>query len=206
MDMSGTSDPYVKVYIMPDKKKKYETKVHRKTLNPVFNETFVFKVRPFTDLGALNCRYFGVRELLKFHKRSLVNVTPFASVTTTFFFCHSLISLICRLFNYCYMLFTSYCIYDHFLSFAVICFNVLLLQGTIVKLNTVKYGFRVNINFNVKSISNWPSRCPFVSPVIVNLPFFSSIIRFSTPTLRLRFWCSPSTISTVSLNTTRSVW
>ena len=44
MDMSGTSDPYVKVYIMPDKKKKYETKVHRKTLNPVFNETFVFKV------------------------------------------------------------------------------------------------------------------------------------------------------------------
>jgi len=44
MDMSGTSDPYVKVYIMPDKKKKYETKVHRKTLSPVFNETFVFKV------------------------------------------------------------------------------------------------------------------------------------------------------------------
>ena len=44
MDMSGTSDPYVKVYLMPDKKKKHETKVHRKTLNPVFNETFVFKV------------------------------------------------------------------------------------------------------------------------------------------------------------------
>jgi len=44
MDMSGTSDPYVKVYILPDKKKKFETKVHRKTLNPVFNETFVFKV------------------------------------------------------------------------------------------------------------------------------------------------------------------
>lgn len=44
MDMGGTSDPYVKVYIMPDKKKKFETKVHRKTLNPVFNETFVFKV------------------------------------------------------------------------------------------------------------------------------------------------------------------
>ena len=44
MDMGGTSDPYVKVYIMPEKKKKFETKVHRKTLNPVFNETFVFKV------------------------------------------------------------------------------------------------------------------------------------------------------------------
>ena len=45
MDMSGTSDPYVKVFLLPDKKKKFETKVHRKTLNPVFNETFVFKVR-----------------------------------------------------------------------------------------------------------------------------------------------------------------
>ena len=44
MDMSGTSDPYVKVFLMPDKKKKFETKVHRKTLNPIFNETFTFKV------------------------------------------------------------------------------------------------------------------------------------------------------------------
>ena len=47
MDMGGTSDPYVKVYIMPEKKKKFETKVHRKTLNPVFNETFIFKVKQF---------------------------------------------------------------------------------------------------------------------------------------------------------------
>jgi len=44
MDAGGTSDPYVKVYLLPDKKKKFETKVHRKTLNPVFNETFNFKV------------------------------------------------------------------------------------------------------------------------------------------------------------------
>lgn len=44
LDMGGTSDPYVKVYLLPDKKKKFETKVHRKTLNPVFNENFTFKV------------------------------------------------------------------------------------------------------------------------------------------------------------------
>jgi synaptotagmin-1 len=54
MDMSGTSDPYVKVYIMPDKKKKFETKVHRKTLNPVFNETFVFKVSTRHAICRLN--------------------------------------------------------------------------------------------------------------------------------------------------------
>ncbi|XKL66882.1 hypothetical protein PGB90_010302 [Kerria lacca] len=49
LDLGGTSDPYVKVYLLPDKKKKFETKVHRKTLNPVFNETFVFKGVPYSE-------------------------------------------------------------------------------------------------------------------------------------------------------------
>uniref|UniRef100_A0A8C9VEI3 C2 domain-containing protein n=1 Tax=Scleropages formosus TaxID=113540 RepID=A0A8C9VEI3_SCLFO len=50
MDMGGTSDPYVKVYLLPDKKKKFETKVQRKNLCPVFNETFIFKI-PYAELG-----------------------------------------------------------------------------------------------------------------------------------------------------------
>ncbi|XP_072549685.1 synaptotagmin Va [Salminus brasiliensis] len=50
MDIGGTSDPYVKVYMLPDKKKKFETKVQRKNLCPVFNETFIFKI-PFNDLA-----------------------------------------------------------------------------------------------------------------------------------------------------------
>uniref|UniRef100_A0A3Q4IBF3 Synaptotagmin n=1 Tax=Neolamprologus brichardi TaxID=32507 RepID=A0A3Q4IBF3_NEOBR len=50
MDVGGSSDPYVKLYLLPDKKKKFETKVHRKTLEPNFNETFTFKV-PYTELG-----------------------------------------------------------------------------------------------------------------------------------------------------------
>lgn len=49
LDMGGTSDPYVKVYLLPDKKKKFETKVHRKTLSPVFEETFVFKNVPYAE-------------------------------------------------------------------------------------------------------------------------------------------------------------
>lgn len=43
MDLNGTSDPYVKVYVLPDKKKKFETKVQKKSLDPVFDETFNFK-------------------------------------------------------------------------------------------------------------------------------------------------------------------
>uniref|UniRef100_A0A672QPC8 C2 domain-containing protein n=1 Tax=Sinocyclocheilus grahami TaxID=75366 RepID=A0A672QPC8_SINGR len=44
MDLGGTSDPYVKVYILPNKSKTFETKVFRKTLNPVFNENFKYQV------------------------------------------------------------------------------------------------------------------------------------------------------------------
>uniref|UniRef100_A0A8C0G1K8 Synaptotagmin-5 n=1 Tax=Chelonoidis abingdonii TaxID=106734 RepID=A0A8C0G1K8_CHEAB len=50
LDIGGTSDPYVKVFLLPEKKKKHETKVHWKTLNPTFNETFTFKI-PYAELG-----------------------------------------------------------------------------------------------------------------------------------------------------------
>lgn len=43
-DFTGTSDPYVKIYLLPERKKKFQTRVHRKTLNPVFDETFQFPV------------------------------------------------------------------------------------------------------------------------------------------------------------------
>ncbi len=45
MDTNGTSDPYVKVVLVPDRQHKYETKIKRKTLNPVYNETYAFTVR-----------------------------------------------------------------------------------------------------------------------------------------------------------------
>lgn len=64
MDMGGTSDPYVKVYLLPDKKKKFETKVHRKTLNPVFNEQFIFKVHFRAWLLISSHFFFGAGDLL----------------------------------------------------------------------------------------------------------------------------------------------
>lgn len=52
MDVGGTSDPYVKVYLLPDKTKTCETKVLKNTLNATFNETFTFQVGP-EDTGSL---------------------------------------------------------------------------------------------------------------------------------------------------------
>ncbi|XP_041652052.1 synaptotagmin VIII [Cheilinus undulatus] len=50
MDLGGSSDPYVKVYICPDKAKTCETKVFKNTLNPVFNEKFNFQISKSTLL------------------------------------------------------------------------------------------------------------------------------------------------------------
>uniref|UniRef100_A0A8B9K7W2 Synaptotagmin VIb n=1 Tax=Astyanax mexicanus TaxID=7994 RepID=A0A8B9K7W2_ASTMX len=50
-DLCGSSDPYVKIYLLPDRKCKFQTRVHRKTLNPTFDEMFQFPV-PYEQLPA----------------------------------------------------------------------------------------------------------------------------------------------------------
>lgn len=43
--MKTTSNPCVKLVLLPDRTTKYMTKVQRNTMNPTFNESFVFPVR-----------------------------------------------------------------------------------------------------------------------------------------------------------------
>ncbi|XP_055313715.1 synaptotagmin-7 isoform X2 [Sitodiplosis mosellana] len=50
-DLSGTSDPYVRVTLLPDKKHRLETKIKRRTLNPRWNETFYFEGFPIQKLN-----------------------------------------------------------------------------------------------------------------------------------------------------------
>lgn len=38
----GSSDPYVKLQLLPDKHHKVKTRVLRRTLNPVYDEDFTF--------------------------------------------------------------------------------------------------------------------------------------------------------------------
>jgi len=42
-DLSGTSDPYVKISLLPDKKHTLSTNIKRKNLNPRWNEVFAFE-------------------------------------------------------------------------------------------------------------------------------------------------------------------
>lgn len=53
LDLGGSSDPYVQVYLLPDKRRRHETKVHRQTLSPRFEETFAFKVSPWPQAACV---------------------------------------------------------------------------------------------------------------------------------------------------------
>ncbi|XP_056130008.1 synaptotagmin-2-like [Lampris incognitus] len=75
MDSGGTSDPYVKVFVLPDKKKKFDTKVHKKTLNPVFNETFIFKI-PFQEMGGKTL-VMSVYDFDRFSKHDIIGEIKF---------------------------------------------------------------------------------------------------------------------------------
>uniref|UniRef100_A0A915DNI2 C2 domain-containing protein n=1 Tax=Ditylenchus dipsaci TaxID=166011 RepID=A0A915DNI2_9BILA len=50
MDRNGMSDPYMKITVLPERKPKFETKIKRNNLNPVYNETFLFNI-PFAELA-----------------------------------------------------------------------------------------------------------------------------------------------------------
>nr|KAI8758458.1 synaptotagmin-10-like [Biomphalaria glabrata] len=69
-DFSGTSDPYVKVYLLPDRKTKLQTKVHRKTLNPEFNETFSFIVQ-YEELTE-RCLQFNIYDFDRFSRHDAI--------------------------------------------------------------------------------------------------------------------------------------
>ncbi|XP_014665048.1 PREDICTED: synaptotagmin-6-like [Priapulus caudatus] len=70
-DFSGTSDPYVKIYLLPDRKRKFQTKVHRKNLNPTFNEEFAFTEVPFLELGSRTLQ-LAVYDFDRFSRHDLI--------------------------------------------------------------------------------------------------------------------------------------
>lgn len=74
-DFMGTSDPYVKMYLLPDRKKKFQTRVHRKTLNPLFDETFQFPVA--YDQLSNRKLHFSVYDFDRFSRHDMIGEVIF---------------------------------------------------------------------------------------------------------------------------------
>lgn len=56
-EQAGSSDPYVKMTILPDKKHRVKTRVLRKTLDPLFDETFTFYGVAYSSLPELTLHF-----------------------------------------------------------------------------------------------------------------------------------------------------
>uniref|UniRef100_H0YTQ6 Synaptotagmin 4 n=1 Tax=Taeniopygia guttata TaxID=59729 RepID=H0YTQ6_TAEGU len=56
-EQSMTSDPYIKMTILPEKKHKVKTRVLRKTLDPAFDETFTFYGIPYSQIQDLTLHF-----------------------------------------------------------------------------------------------------------------------------------------------------
>ncbi|KPP70101.1 synaptotagmin-11-like, partial [Scleropages formosus] len=80
-EQSGTSDPYVKMTILPEKKHRVKTRVLRKTLEPVFDETFTFYGMPYSSLPEL-VLHFLVLSFDRFSRDDVIGevVVPLAGV------------------------------------------------------------------------------------------------------------------------------
>lgn len=50
-ELSGIADPYAKIRLLPDRSNVWQTTIHRRTLNPVFDEDFVFEITPASSLS-----------------------------------------------------------------------------------------------------------------------------------------------------------
>jgi len=73
-------DTYVKILLLPDKKKKFQTKVQRKTSTPMFEETFYFQV-PFNELQTKTL-YLSLLEFVRFSKHDLIGSIRLGDLNT----------------------------------------------------------------------------------------------------------------------------
>ncbi|KAM9500081.1 synaptotagmin-4 isoform 1-T1 [Clarias gariepinus] len=80
-EQSLTSDPYIKLTLLPEKKHKVKTRVLRKTLDPAFDETFSFYGIPYTRISQL-ALHFMVLSFDRFSRDEVIGETlvPLADV------------------------------------------------------------------------------------------------------------------------------
>lgn len=77
--ISGTSNPYCKVSLLPDHKSQLQTRIHKRTLAPKFDEEFIFDVSPsrlphcFLEILLFNYDHFSKHECVGQVKIALVD-------------------------------------------------------------------------------------------------------------------------------------
>ncbi|KAJ6656904.1 hypothetical protein lerEdw1_002905 [Lerista edwardsae] len=78
---SQGSDPYIKMTILPDKRHRVKTRVLRKTLDPIFDETFTFYGIPYSQLQDL-VLHFLVLSFDRFSRDDVIGevMVPLAGV------------------------------------------------------------------------------------------------------------------------------
>ncbi|KAM7080242.1 synaptotagmin-11 isoform 1-T1 [Ciconia maguari] len=76
-----SSDPYIKMTILPDKRHRVKTRVLRKTLDPIFDETFTFYGIPYSQLQDL-VLHFLVLSFDRFSRDDVIGevMVPLAGV------------------------------------------------------------------------------------------------------------------------------
>jgi len=77
-DFSGTSDPYIKTYLLPDRRHKFQSKVHRKTLCPEFHEKYTFSV-PFKELPE-RILQFNIYDFDRFSRHDLIGTVTVGDI------------------------------------------------------------------------------------------------------------------------------
>ncbi|XP_014791402.1 synaptotagmin-11 [Octopus bimaculoides] len=77
----GGCDPYIKLQLLPEKKHKCKTRVLRKTLNPVYDETFTFYGISYNQLAGITL-HFVVLSFDRFSRDEIIGevVYPLSSV------------------------------------------------------------------------------------------------------------------------------
>ncbi|KAF6089535.1 synaptotagmin 4 [Phyllostomus discolor] len=80
-EQSMTSDPYIKMTILPEKKHKVKTRVLRKTLDPAFDETFTFYGIPYTQIQEL-ALHFTILSFDRFSRDDIIGevLIPLAGI------------------------------------------------------------------------------------------------------------------------------
>lgn len=83
-EQSLTSDPYIKLTLLPEKKHRVKTRVLRKTLDPAFDETFSFYGIPLARVSEL-ALHFMVLSFDRFSRDEVIGETlvPLSGIDLT---------------------------------------------------------------------------------------------------------------------------